>query len=234
MTPAVATRPELHVRGVRLALAFGAALVAQIVAGLVVALAGGVSEGRQLFDPLLDGLLALSDVVLAAATVWAAQPTGDVRAALGLVRPRSWWRALGLALVVLVVVAVASFLLEPILHGARSQGLKPERFPGGAEGWLGLALGVLAFCVAAPLAEELFFRGGLYACFRARCGVLGTPLLTGALFGAAHLEPRAFPQLFLFGIGLGLLYERSGSVLPGMLLHATNNSLSYALALHAR
>jgi membrane protease YdiL (CAAX protease family) len=86
--------------------------------------------------------------------------------------------------------------------------------------------------VIAPFAEELFFRGALTGALAQRLGAF-TPLVSGAIFGAAHLEPRAFPALFVLGALLGWLYMRTRSLLPGMAVHAANNLLALAAALLA-
>ena len=53
------------------------------------------------------------------------------------------------------------------------------------------------------------------------------------IFGAAHIEPRAFPALFVLGALLGWLYMRTRSLVPGMAVHAANNLLALLAALLA-
>jgi membrane protease YdiL (CAAX protease family) len=194
-------------------------------------LAGRVASNRILYDPWtnLAGLAAYAALV--AGTVWAARPVGGP-AAIGLELPSRPRRAFALAGAVLVAGLAAAALLEPILHGAKSQGLTPRRFPGGAEATIGLALTAVVIVVIAPFAEELFFRGALTGALAHRLGGW-TPLATGAIFGAAHLEPRAFPALFILGALLGWLYMRTRSLLPGMAVHAANNLLALVAALLA-
>ena len=86
-------------------------------------------------------------------------------------------------------------------------------------------------CVAAPIAEELFFRGFCFTALRRWIGVAGGAIATGVIFGLIHagsadavfLVPLAF-----FGIGLCLLYHYSGSLYPSIALHAMNNAISFA------
>jgi sodium transport system permease protein len=58
-------------------------------------------------------------------------------------------------------------------------------------------------------------------------------LISSCLFAAAHLIPdlaiERFPGTLLLGLLLGLVRLHSGSVLPGMLLHAANNGLLLSL-----
>jgi membrane protease YdiL (CAAX protease family) len=84
-------------------------------------------------------------------------------------------------------------------------------------------------CVAAPLCEELFFRGFLFTAVRRRLGLWAGALVSGAIFGAVHLggtDWQFIVPLMVFGGGLCLLYAKTGSIVPGMVLHALNNSLA--------
>jgi membrane protease YdiL (CAAX protease family) len=220
------------IRGRRVLAAFGMYIATLLIAGsLVIALAGRVPSNRLLYDPWTNiaGLAAYAALV--GGTLWAARPAGGARA-LGLRLPENPRRAFALAAAVLVTGLVAAAALEPLLHGARSQGLTPRRFPGGAEASIGLALTAIVIVVVAPFAEELFFRGALTGALAQRLGAL-TPVVTGAIFGAVHLELRAFPALFILGVLLGWLYMRTRSLLPGMAVHAANNLLALLAALLA-
>jgi len=225
------TPPAIPLR--RVLAAFGGYVAVLLIAGTIaVVIAGRVPGNRLLFDPWtsLAGIAAY--IALIAGSLWAARPAGGW-AALGLRLPDDPKNALGLAALVLVAGLVAAAALEPLLHGAKSQGLTPRAFPGGAEATIGLAITAIVLVVIGPFAEELFFRGALAAAFSPRLGAF-TPLATGAIFGAAHLEPRAFPALFVLGALLGWLYTRTRSIYPGVAVHAANNLLALAAALLAK
>ena len=87
-----------------------------------------------------------------------------------------------------------------------------------------MALAAIVAIVVAPLVEELCFRGAGYAALRFRLGPLASALLTGMFFGALHFRPWLIIPLAFIGILLGWLYERTNSILPGMIAHATHNS----------
>ncbi len=88
-----------------------------------------------------------------------------------------------------------------------------------------------ALAIAPALCEELYFRGFLQTSLRQRYSAGSAVLLSAVLFGLFHIVVR--DHLFLermipstlMGIILGTLLERSGSVIPGMLLHALHNGL---------
>jgi membrane protease YdiL (CAAX protease family) len=85
---------------------------------------------------------------------------------------------------------------------------------------------------AAPLAEETFFRGWLQVAIgielpaRWRAGAFA---IAAFAFAAVHPAP-AFPVVFVFGLGAGWLFRRSGALLPGMIAHATHNAMAIFMA----
>jgi membrane protease YdiL (CAAX protease family) len=211
--------------------AFGLWIGALVLSGLAVAITSGTPRRDHLLFALAPNLAGLAAYVcLILACVWAAAPTRDIRTCLGLRPPDDWGRALGLAAGVAFAALLASALLEPLLHGGRSQGLAPSRFPGGAEATAGVIVAIITYALLGPIAEELFFRGVAYAALRGRLGPIVTALVTGAVFAALHLEPRAFVVLAILGVALGALYEWTGSTMPGMLVHGLNNALALLVA----
>lgn len=91
----------------------------------------------------------------------------------------------------------------------------------GALAWNPIVLVLLAV-VAAPILEELLFRGfmcrTMLALWSKRNAVLGSALI----FAIVH-PGTSFPPVFLLGIATAWLYLRSRSVVPGMILHALYN-----------
>ncbi len=84
--------------------------------------------------------------------------------------------------------------------------------------------------VVAPVVEELFFRGFLFAGLRRRLGWVKAGLISAALFSLIHFTPTAMPPIFLLGCIFALLYEKSRSLWPAILVHATMNAVGVAAA----
>lgn len=87
---------------------------------------------------------------------------------------------------------------------------------------------ILLIVIAAPIGEETCFRGMLFGGLRTRLPRLAAALLSGLIFGALHATTgiSAVPPLVFFGFVLALLYERTGSIVPGIVLHMLNNSVA--------
>lgn len=88
----------------------------------------------------------------------------------------------------------------------------------------------VATVVAAPVFEELFFRGFLMEGFsRTALGRWGSVLLTAAFWAAVHVQYDVYGLVTIFAIGvfLGLAKLRSGSTIFAMVLHALNNAIAF-------
>lgn len=88
-------------------------------------------------------------------------------------------------------------------------------------------------CVAAPICEELFFRGFVFTALRRWVGAVGGAIATGVIFGLIHwgsADAVFLVPLGIFGALLCVLYIKTGSLLPCMVLHALNNSLALGVS----
>jgi membrane protease YdiL (CAAX protease family) len=99
-----------------------------------------------------------------------------------------------------------------------------------AKGFGAIPIQILLIVVLAPVSEEICFRGMLFGGLREKLPRIAAALLCGLIFGALHALTgiTAVPPLIVFGFLLALLYERTGSILPGMLLHMLNNIVALA------
>jgi uncharacterized protein len=92
------------------------------------------------------------------------------------------------------------------------------------------ALALPSVILAAPLTEEIMFRGALFSGIASsRLGRTGAVLITAALWALAHAAgaPWLFiGVLFMMGIALGLLLLRFGSLWVTIACHASWNALS--------
>lgn len=91
-----------------------------------------------------------------------------------------------------------------------------------------LGLGPLIFVIGivAPFGEEVFFRGFAYTAMRRRFGVFWATILSALLFALIHTSPMAIAPIFIIGVLLAVLYERTGTLAAPFALHAVNNTFA--------
>jgi len=201
--------------------AYVAALVILFVLEVALALAGlplEIADGALLFE--IAFLLTL-------VPLWRSGRLG-IRD-LGL-RPVPGARSTGLVLVGLLAYGWFSVLWVSGLNLPHTT----SNFSGISHQSLGaiLVAGFVA-SVGAPVAEEVFFRGFLYRSLRNRLSILPACLLSATMFGLLHTQyPLAVrPILVFFGVIACLLYERTGSLLPGIALHCIVDAGGFESAL---
>ncbi|MGH7230150.1 MAG: lysostaphin resistance A-like protein [Nitrospiraceae bacterium] len=89
-----------------------------------------------------------------------------------------------------------------------------------------LGVSLLEFVVFAPIFEEITFRGLLFGSLRRRFGWGTSAVLSATIFASAHgYGLLGFASVLWSGILWAWMYEKTGSLLPGMLAHALNNFL---------
>ena len=79
---------------------------------------------------------------------------------------------------------------------------------------------VLLYAIVGPLADEIFFRGFLYAGLRNRFGVAWGLVLGAVLFGLFRFPLTLMVPLAVMGAILAAMYEISGSLWPGIMARA--------------
>jgi uncharacterized protein len=91
----------------------------------------------------------------------------------------------------------------------------------------------IAFVIAAPVFEEIFFRGfAITGLASSRMGAVGAVVVTALLWAAMHVQYDFYDvaTLFLIGLLLGAARVKTGSVLVPLAMHMTENLIATAEA----
>jgi len=157
-------------------------------------------------------------VPMAIAGRWGAASVREILARLGV-------RRFKLSALKWMAATVGAYLLFAALYSLLI--VQPEQ-EDIAEGFGALPVQILLIVFAASISEEVCFRGMLFGGLRERLPRYTAALLAGTVFGALHALTgvSAVPPLIFFGFVLALLYERTGSIVPGIILHLLNNSVA--------
>jgi membrane protease YdiL (CAAX protease family) len=207
----------------------GGLLLAIIVPPLLVAPFDPDLEGDGALlaaQAMFDGLLLL--VALGVASDWKFRPLARPLQLLGMRRFRlsAIWIMLG----TLVAYYIAAGLFASLV-------LKPDQEDVGGELGVGnpsiviAVAAVLMIAVLAPVAEELFFRGFLFAGLRTRWSLWPAAITSGLIFGLVHAPTGITTVVPLAALGFALcwLYDRTGSLWPCVIAHMINNGLALAV-----
>jgi membrane protease YdiL (CAAX protease family) len=197
-----------------------------VEAGIVSAFDRDISSlaARLVLQGLLALTLILTALLFAGSDLRRFAPVAD----LGLRRPlRSPYASMAIAYFGYVAVAIViAALLQPEQEDV-------TRDLGFGEGPLGSTAAALLIIVAAPLSEELFFRGFMFRGLRRSVPFVIAALISSVVWGLFHYTgPDSWGvvlQLSIFGIALAWLYERTGSIWPTIAVHALNNAIAFAL-----
>ena len=204
-------------------------LAVQLLAGILYAAVASLSPGGADTENILAGTetaVLLSYLLTAAAVLlWFRLRHRPLGEAAGLRRCSDWtaafcaFCAVGLFVVVQLALTLlpATWMTGYNDHMERllSNGLIPA----------------LSIAVAAPLTEELMFRGVIQPRLERAMPVWAAVVLQAVLFGVTHGTPVQMAYAFLMGLVFGLLRSRTGSILPGFAAHAAFNAMNDPLGL---
>ena len=98
-----------------------------------------------------------------------------------------------------------------------------EELTEGATDAVGVVLLILIVGVAAPVFEELFYRGLWLRSIERRAGPVVAVVASSVLFGLVHFEPYDLPALIGFGAICAVLTVRSGRLGPAIWAHLAFN-----------
>lgn len=155
---------------------------------------------------------------------------------IGLKKPKLYHPLLGVLAVPLyyllfgVLIFIATRLF-PGLNVSQKQELGFDNVVGVPE----KILTFLGLVIFAPLAEEIVFRGFLYKTLRKTMPIWVATLVTSVLFGAGHLAEGGSSgplyvgaiQTFSLSLVLVWLYQKTGNLWAGIVLHASNNLIAF-------
>ena len=177
------------------------------------------------------------------------RPRGGLLAGVGL----GVAAGLGAIVVSVIVNPISALVLDRLGYSTESTVQQP--FMRGLVGWVesnpaaAIPAILLVVVLFGPAVEELVFRGAVFNGLN-RLGALissravgsdnaaRTPnktsfvlstLASSIFFALLHLEPVLLPAILLLAIALCFLFQRTGSLLPPFIAHATFNSFATSL-----
>ena len=177
------------------------------------------------------------------------RPRGGLLAGVGL----GIAVGVGAVVVSLFVNPISAFVLERLGYSTESTVQQP--FMRGLVGWVesnpavAIPAIVLVVVLFGPAIEEFVFRGAIFnglnrlgalissrtvgsenpARNTSKISFVLSAIASSAFFALLHLEPAILPAILLLAIALCALFQRTGSLLPPFIAHATFNSFATSL-----
>ena len=147
-----------------------------------------------------------------------------VELSFGHIERRMVWPAVGMSVLIAASQAFVLFSALSLLDvDLQFQGEELERRQRLVSG----IAGILNACIFAPIGEEICCRGIILGgLLKTRCRPWIAILVSAIIFASFHGFGANFVTAMLFGILAGWLYWRTGSIIPGIIIHITNNSLT--------
>lgn len=140
------------------------------------------------------------------------------------------WRRSGFPLGLAVLIGPAlAFLVTFVASELHTPNIKTP-FDNLVDSRLAFTLLALTAVIAAPVFEELFFRGFLQPLLTRTFGIAAGVVITAALFGAAHGAEYHWTWQYIFAVGIvGLVFgwvrEHADSVVPSTIMHGCYNAV---------
>lgn len=162
---------------------------------------------------------------------WLARKHSTNREELGLQRLPNWadigLAPLGFALYFLLTAGIL-YVVTLVFPAFDSNQMQETGF-GNLYQRYEYILAFITLVVAAPVAEEILFRGYLYGKLRKSAPIWLASLITSLLFGAVHGQWNVAVDVFALSLVLCALREVTGSIWAGVLLHMMKNGVAFYL-----
>jgi CAAX protease family protein len=218
--------PRLGVPGWAPFAVFLAAIVGTQILGTIVVAGFGVDPGDDVANMALTFAFDLMLVGFAIALVW--RWNGMPSPAQFALRPAPWLRSIAWIVGGFIAVAIANGVIVALFGEPPDQDIVTDLK---SEESLVLLAGFgLTTCVLAPLAEEFFFRGFLFRSLAEKMHLAWAALIAGGIFGLVHWPGGSLEGVAVLGtlgVLLCLMVYYTASLLPGIIMHASFNSLAF-------
>ncbi len=169
---------------------------------------------REMEILLISSLLTLLSVVLLVRVIRRKKLTQSL-----------WLRPpCGSVMILCVILGICLYCLLVVILSFLPEGLSDSYNESAARVSQTGAVAVIVSALAAPVTEEIIFRGLVYTRLREVMPACVSVLISALIFGMGHTGIVWISYAFAFGILFAALDEKTGSIFPGILIHIAVNS----------
>lgn len=140
---------------------------------------------------------------------------------------RYWKSIIGWLIILIVASIFLVLLMEQMKLGIENS--KTNSMQSNLN-WLTFTIAFISAAIISPLYEEIFYRGFIYKWFRVKWGVTAGILISSIIFTIVHIPTfNTLPVNFVSGVVFAWTYEKSGSILPAIIIHSLFNGTAVIL-----
>ncbi|MGE7602289.1 CPBP family intramembrane glutamic endopeptidase [Peribacillus sp. NPDC097675] len=130
--------------------------------------------------------------------------------------------------ILLIVVSILMIIVMDIMgvgvENSKTESVQSQLTP------INFVIGFVSAAIISPIYEEILYRGFLYRWFRSKWGLKAGLFLSSFIFMIVHIPNyNVLPVTFVSGLLFAWTYEKTKSVLPGMIIHGTFNAIAIIL-----
>jgi membrane protease YdiL (CAAX protease family) len=136
-----------------------------------------------------------------------------------------WWVTIAAVLAAPFCSFLWSIVVNSLFESNAHMEQMSEMFQATSEG-MGILVALLCIAALPSFSEEWLFRGYIQSRLTQRWSPWIGILISSVLFAAFHMDPLHVIAVLPLGIWLGFISYRCASIIPAMLAHAYNNTIS--------
>lgn len=157
------------------------------------------------------------------------KPKGQSWKAVGVQSfPLREWKLIAVWTIILIVFSIVLVIAMSFL-GIGTENSKTASLQSQMN-LLNFAIGFVSAAIISPIYEEIFYRGFLYRFFSSRYGVLSGMMISSIIFTVVHIPTfNTLPVNFASGLIFSWVYQKTGSVIPSILIHGIFNGIAVIL-----
>lgn len=187
---------------------------------------------NELYAGTLNGLI-MAIIFMAALYFIVLKPKGQSWKAVGVQSfPKKEWKLIAVWTIILIIASIGLVVVMSFA-GIGTENSKTESLQSQMT-LLNFAIGFVSAAIISPIYEEIFYRGFLYRFFSSRYGILSGMLISSVIFTVVHIPTfNTLPVNFVSGLIFSWVYQKTGSVIPCILIHGIFNGIAIILTAFA-
>ncbi len=141
---------------------------------------------------------------------------------------KDYWKWIFVWLLILIATSIALVSIMD-LFGIGTDNDKTQSLQQNMN-WINITIGFVSAAIISPVYEEIFYRGFLYKWFRVKWGLVTGLFFSSIIFTIVHIPTyNTLPVNFISGLIFAWTYEKTNSIIPGMIIHGTFNGIAVIL-----